>query len=284
MRPIHVSVIAGLSLATLGTVQAGIEGELSGTVHVGVNSEYIFRGVDQGGGVMGEAGLSWGGLSLWGFEYHSSLWYASVGNDSSSGNRGFALDRPGIPGDVFEVGKSGRGSFDELDYQSGFSRDFGFMTFEVGQILYSYTGGVDLAYKSAQEVYFTASRQFWETDFAFTYFWDVDEDNDGYSELTIDRSFVLSECLQLALGGTASYDWETSDMHHYGLSAALNWEFNDVLTISPYVSATWAQDGADNVLNQGRDFLDGEILGVDYSSRRHQGDELFGGIVVSASF
>ena len=270
MRPIHVSVIAGLSLATLGTSQASfIEGELSGAVSAGVNSEYIFRGVDQGGGTMAEAGLSWGGLSIWGFEYNSSLWYASVHNDGSSK---FSLD--------------GRGSLDELDYQTGFNRDLGFMNFEFGQIMYNYTGGDRhaLSYKFAQELYFTASRQFWNTDFAFTYFWDVDEDNDGYSELTIDRSFVLSECLQLALGGTASYDWETSDMHHYGLSAALNWEFNDVLTVSPYISATWAQDGADNALNHDYMPVGGAIPGVDYGSRSSQGDELFGGIVVTASF
>lgn len=256
MRPIHVSVIAGLSLATLGTSQASfIEGELSGAVSVGANTEYIFRGIDQGGGAMAEAGLNWGGISFFGFDYNSSLWYASVGNDGSSGPF--------------------RGSFDELDYQSGLSRDLGFMTLEVGQILYSYIGG-DVSVKQAQEVYFTASRSQWDFDFAFTYYWAIDEDNDGYSELTIDRSFALSECLALALGGTVSYNWESSEIHHYGLSAALNWEYNDVLTISPYVSATFAQDGIDELLN-----------GSTPSSSPFyydQGDELFGGVVLTASF
>ena len=199
---------------------------------------------------MGEAGLSWGGLSLWGINYDASIWYASTVSDSGR-----------------------RNGFDELDYTSTFSRDFGFANLAVGNIYYNFyrdrdRDGFKRGPVFAQEVFFSASRQFWQTDFAFTYFWDVDEDNDGYSELTIDRSFVLSECLQLALGGTASYDIEEGDMHHYGLSTALNWEYNDVLTVSPYISATWAQDGAK----------------YGAQGNRSQGDELFGGITVTASF
>ena len=246
MRPIHVSVIAGLSLATLGVTQAGfIEGELQGELHGGVSTGYIWRGVDQRGGSMIEAGVDFSGFSFFGFDYHSSLWYASIGNDGN-----------------------GHHSFDEVDYETGLSRDLGFATLGIGQILYNFPGGYT-PYSSAQEVYFTASRTQWDFDFALTYFWDIDEDNDGYSEFTVDRSFALSECLALATGGTLSYDWETTDLHHIGLTAALNWAINDVLTVSPYVSATWAQDGAKG----------GTALG-----RYGQGDELFGGIILSASF
>ena len=73
----------------------------------------------------------------------------------------------------------------------------------------------------------------------------------------------------LNIGGTLSYDWETTDVHHYGLSASLDWAFNDVLTVSPYVSATFAEDGAQN----------GAL-----SITGNEDDEIFGGVIVTAAF
>lgn len=243
MRPIHVSVIAGLSVATLGICQAEVEGE----VHVGLSNEYVWRGIDQGGGSMAEAGLN---LSTdWaGWDFGAGIWYASV---------------------------HGSDSFDEVDYFASVGKSWGAMNFEVGYIYYDFpsSSGPDVL---NGELYFTVGTQAWDTDFAFTYFWDVDGDNDGYSELTIDRSFDLTECVALAVGGTVSFDWETTDLHHWGLSASLDWSPNDIVTISPYVSATFAEDGAKTGA------LSSNPMDDYYYS--YQGDEVFGGVVVTASF
>ena len=112
--------------------------------------------------------------------------------------------------------------------------------------------------------------EFFGCDFGVVYFWAIEGDNDGYSELTIDRSFALCEACSLDLGGTISYDWESSDVHHYGLSAMVNYAINDVLTVSPYVSVTFAEDGATTA---------GAANGYTGND-----DEIFGGVLVSAAF
>jgi uncharacterized protein (TIGR02001 family) len=242
MRPIHVSAIAGLSVVLFGAAQAEIEG----SVHVGLNSEYIWRGIDQSGGntsdSMTEAGidLSLGGIAGWDFE--AGIWYAS-----GNGNTGFA---------------------DEVDYYASASRAFGCLTATVGYIYYDFPSvpGPDVL---NQEMTFGVSTDVVGCSVGLTYYWDIDGDNDGYTELTIDRSFDLCSKTTLDLGATVSYDLEETDLHHYCLSAAVNYAFNDVLTISPYVSATFAQDGAEN--------------GV-LSISGNEDDELFGGVIVSAAF
>ncbi|MDA0767027.1 MAG: hypothetical protein O3A92_09415 [Verrucomicrobia bacterium] len=223
------------------------QAEIEGSVHVGLNSEYIWRGIDQSGGntsdSMTEAGidLSLGALAGWDFE--AGIWYAS-----GNGNTGFA---------------------DEVDYYASASRAFGCgVTASIGYIYYDFPSvpGPDVL---NQELSFGLSTEFSGFSIGLTHFWAIDGDNDGYTELTLDRSFELCSKTSLDLGATVSYDIETSDVHHYGLSAVVNYAFNDVLTISPYVSATFAQDGAEN--------------GV-LSISGNEDDELFGGVIVSAAF
>ena len=234
MKPIHVSVIAGLSVAMFGAAQA----ELEGSVHVGINTEYIFRGVDQNSAnsdSMMEAGLDLGLGSVAGWDVGVNLWYAS---------------------------QQGGTGFDEADYSASASRSFGCVDTSLTYIYYDFPSN---GASSAEELALGFSTELLGGDVGFTYFMEIEGDNDGYSELTYDRSFAICDACTLGLGATIAYDFETSDVHHYGLSAVVNYAVNDVLTVSPYVSATFAEDGAQN----------GAPL---------QDDELFGGLLVSAAF
>jgi uncharacterized protein (TIGR02001 family) len=235
MRPIHVSVIAGLSLATLGVSQAEVEGE----VHVGLSNEYVWRGIDQGAGSMAEAGLALS-TEVAGYTLGANVWYAST---------------------------HGSNSFDEVDYTVSIGKAYGCVDVEIGYIYYDFPSTAGAS--NLGELYTTVGTEFVGTDVAFTYFWDIEGDNDGYSELTIDKSFELSSTLALNVGATISYDWETTDVHHYGLSASLDYAFNEVLTVSPYVSATFAEDGAQ--------------MGA-LSITGAEDDEIFGGVIVTAAF
>ncbi|MDE0826959.1 MAG: hypothetical protein OSA48_09145 [Akkermansiaceae bacterium] len=237
MKPIHVSVIAGLSVAMFGAAQA----ELEGSVHVGINTEYIWRGVDQSSGnsdSMIEAGLDLGLGSVAGWDVGVNVWYASMQNASG---------------------------FNEVDYSASASRSFGCVDTSLTYISYDYPGN---GAADTEELALGLSRELLGGDVGFTYFMEIEGDNDGYSELTYDRSFAICDACTLGLGATIAYDFETSDVHHYGLSAVVNYAVNDVLTVSPYVSATFAEDGAQN----------GAI------SAAGQDDELFGGLLVSAAF
>ena len=237
MKPIHVSVIAGLSVAMFGAAQA----ELEGSVHVGINTEYIFRGVDQNLGnsdSMFEAGLDLRLGSVAGWDAGVNLWYASMQNNSG---------------------------LNEVDYSASVSRSFGCVDTSLTYIYYDFPSNNT---SSAEELALGFSTELLAGDVGFTYFMEIEGDNDGYSELTYDRSFAICDACTLGLGATIAYDFETSDVHHYGLSAVVNYAVNDVLTVSPYVSATFAEDGAQN----------GAI------SLPGQDDELFGGLLVSAAF
>lgn len=234
----------GAGLIMAGLVSAEIEGEL----HAGWNTEYIWRGIDQGGSNMIEAGIDAGmPLGDTGFSASAGIWYASVNGD---------------------------GGGDEVDYYGGISRDFALgsleTSVEVGYIYYDFPNGRSGSSEHLEEVYFSVGTTLMDAvDLGFVYFWDIDGDNDGYSELTADYTHEINDCWAANIGGVLSYDWETSDLHHFGLSLSLDYAFNDVLTISPYVAATWAEDGAQ----------DGAL-----SISSSQDDELFGGIILTAAF
>jgi hypothetical protein len=243
MRPIHVSVIAGLSVAMFGAANA----ELEGSVHVGINTEYIWRGTDQmfgeGSNSMFEAGLDLSVATIAGWDLGVGMWYASV---------------------------HGTDGFDEIDYFASASRDFRCFSAAIGYTYYDFpstSGGVPLT----QEMSFGLSTDVrgWFTA-GLTYYWAVEGDNDGYTELTFDRTFVLCEAATLDLGSTHSFDTETSEVHHHGLSAMINYAVNDVLTVSPYVSLTIAEDGSQKY-NSANGFVSND-------------DEIFAGFLVSAEF
>ena len=149
------------------------------------------------------------------------------------------------------------------------SRSFGCVDTSLTYIYYDFSSGTlaDAA-PVTDELALGFSTELLSGDVGFTYFMEIEGDNDGYSELTYDRSFAICDACTLGLGATIAYDFETSDVHHYGLSAVVNYAVNDVLTVSPYVSATFAEDGAQN----------GAI------GAAGQDDELFGGLLVSAAF
>ena len=85
-------------LATGTALMAGLaSAEIEGELHAGWNSEYVWRGIDQGGGSMVEAGIDFGmGLGN-GFAANAGIWYASV--------------------------NGGAGAFDEVNYYGGVSKD-----------------------------------------------------------------------------------------------------------------------------------------------------------------
>lgn len=220
------------------------QAEIEGTVHAGINTEYIFRGVDQtygnGSNSMWESGVTLG-TTVGAWDFGAGVWYGSVhGSDTS---------------------------FDEIDYLAHATYNTECWSATLGYIYYDYPSSRDS--KNLQEVSFNFTAEvWWEMEVGATYFWAVEGDNDGYSEFTLDRSFALCDRVDLGLGATLSYDVETSDVHHYGLSAVLDLAVNDVLTVSPYVSATFAETGSKN-----------GALGF-----KGNDDELFGGVIVTASF
>jgi len=217
---------------------AACDAGFDGNIHIGYNTDYIFRGTDQGNDMV-EAGLDlskdFGGFSLSG-----GLWHASI-NDSVVGD------------------------YDELDLYAEASKDFGFATAYIGYIWYHYQGTDEI--DDAQELYFGLSRDLgWGINASLTYYWDVETDNQGYTELGLEKSIEFTPCISLDLGSKLAYLVEEGDFSHWTTSAALNFKIKETFTISPYVAYSVELDGAE-----------------EYSGKNEH-NYLFGGVKASVSF
>jgi hypothetical protein len=150
----------------------------------------------------------------------------------------------------------------ELDLYGEASKDLGFATAAVGYISYMNfgTNSVD----DAQEVYFSLAQTYFGVDFSLAYYWDIETDNDGYTELAASKGFELSPCLTLNTGAALGYLAEQGEFVHLTAKVALDYAFTETATISPFIAHTWAT--ADEGVNAGQE------------------NELVGGTMLSVSF
>ena len=231
-----IGALAAASALAAGNASAV---DLDYSLHAGYTSEYIFRGTNLGADLI-EAGFGaaadWNGLGL-----SAGAWYGSFDN----------------------IGDTRGSSSDELDLTAGVSKDLGFLTAEVGYIYY-YNFDSDIT-ADAQEVYFGVSRSFYGFDASLRYYWDIELDNDGYSELAISKSFELTGCLALNVGSTLGYLVEEGHLAHLTTKVALDYTFAENAKLSPFASASLDLSGGH---------------GNAYTSAKN---ELVGGAIISVS-
>ena len=160
-----IGALAAASALVAGNAKAEVEYE----IHGGYTSEYIFRGLDLGNNLV-EFGVDvageWNNIGL-----SAGVWNGNF-QDAPTTNQ---VDN-------------------EWDFYGEASYDFGFMTGAVGYIYYWNVGRLGADF---QEVYFSIGKDWGWVNSSFTYYWDVDGDNDGYSFLGLDRGFELNPCLTL---------------------------------------------------------------------------------------
>ncbi|OYV05997.1 MAG: hypothetical protein CFE26_08660 [Verrucomicrobiales bacterium VVV1] len=260
-----IGALAAASALVAGSASAEIEGQLQ----LGYNTDYIFRGFSRGQDMV-EAGsdiaTQWNGIDL-----SAGLWYASV-QDGHVGNVGPVQLPDG---------------YDELDIYAEASKDFGFATAYVGYIRYQFLGtDVQILGNNVRliddfaEVYFGLSRElFWGINGAVTYYWDIEGDNGGYSELRLDKTFKLHECVDLVAGARAGYSFEEGQHQHTTLSLTFNVKASDSVTISPYVAYSFQGSALENV--DSNPLINKFGLPAQLSPQR---DQFFGGVKVAVSF
>lgn len=260
-----IGALAAASALVAGNASAEIEGQLQ----LGYNTDYIFRGFDRGQDMV-EAGADistqWNGIDLSG-----GLWYASV-QDGHVGNAGPVQLPDG---------------YDELDIYAEASKDFGFATAYVGYIRYQFLGtdvqilGNDVRLiDDFAELYVGLSRELvWGINGAVTYYWDVEGDNNGYSELALDKTFKLHECVDLVTGARLGYALEEGQIQHTTLSVAVNVKASDSVTVSPYLAYSFQGSALDNV--DSNPLVNKFGIPARLSPQR---DQFFGGVKVAVSF
>lgn len=226
-----IGALAAASALVAGNASAEVNYEM----HGGYTNQYIFRGVDFGDSLT-EAGIDmdtkWNGLGL-----SAGAWYGSY--DAT------------VPANPFVNGKF---STTELDLYGEVSKDLGFLTAAVGYIKYindDTTVGLipppfaTLA-QDSQEVYFSVAKSVYGVDLSLTYFWDIETDNDGYTELAASKSFELSPCLALGLKSAVGYAAEEGRLANWTTTTKLDWAFTETATLSPFVAIA-VEGGADEI-------------------------------------
>lgn len=230
----------GATLAAFTIVNDNVMAEVEYTLGTGYSSEYLFRGANLGEDLIEatvSASTEWYGIGL-----SAGAWYGSY-------------DNAGI--------QHAENDVDELDLYGEASKDLGFVTAALGYIYYMFEP-YDL--QDAQEVYCRLSRDLGFANAYVVYFWDIETDNDGYSELGLSRGFELNQCLTLNLGTNIGYMWEDDQDTSWTTKASLDWGFAESAKLSPFVAvAVQLTDDNDNYT-------------------RGFGNELVGGCMLSTSF
>lgn len=173
----------------------------------GVHSEYIWRGVDQGGGQLVDTSFTatteYNGTTIF-----ANLWYATTGN----------------------------GGLDELDVTLGWEREIAYdLTLSGGAIHYNFpdTGA------NTTELYLGVSRDlFAGISGSFTYYKDVDaNDNlDGYIELGLSKDLEFFGSFTPTFDVTVGYDVEQDVFTHYQATLSTSYTLGKDATVSPYLS------------------------------------------------
>lgn len=235
-----IGALAAVSALVAGNAMAEVEYEL----HTGYSNEYIFRGLNLGQDLV-EVGADVKG-EAYGLGLSAGVWYGDVSN--------------------LAIGGANNVRGNELDLYGAVSKDFGFATASVGYIARQYDMNGAFDADSRQEVYFSLSRQFYGIDTSLTYYWDVETDNDGYSELAMNKGWELSPCLNLNTGGNIGYLCEQGQATALTLKVSLDWGFAGTAKLSPFVMASFAMS----------DDIDTSYWGSK--------DQVVGGVMLSVGF
>jgi len=206
---------------------------LSGSVGVGYDSTYVFRGVDFGPDAI------WAGIDF------------NVGLTSDvSLNFGTWYINP-----TGQVG--GSDATDELDLYAFLNTSFGDLDVGIGATGYFFpeAGG------DAPEGALTLGYSIGSIDLGFLYAYDFEAEG-SYLEVNAGTSIEISDKVSLDLGTGIGYGegyYGVSGFNHVFATASLPISITETLTFSPYISSTWAIDslednGGDDILYGGASF------------------------------
>ncbi len=254
------TLVAGYAMAgsdgaaTTGAADAGLQGEL----HVGVSSDYIWRGTEVGHGALDEAGLDLSGKA-YGLAISGGAWYATLAG-SRAVNATFRSD-----------GEDRSALYNELDLYAQVSKDFGFATVNLGNICYIYPNNMKT---NVDEVYLGVSRELLYgvtaglTDYLGyshnTYF---DGATASYLQFTLAKTYKFTDSLSIDLGADLGYVTSEGTLNDAGITAALNYAFAKNAKISPYLGETWG------LANKNKQYL-----GYERSS------QFYGGVKLAVDF
>lgn len=251
-----IGALAAATALAAGNASAFTWDDIDAEIHASYNTKYLFRGIELGDDLIttgADVATSIGGLDI-----SAGAWYGSWNSNG---------------------GPLGTIDTDELDLYAEVSKDLGFATVAVGYIYYHFPLSDTLKavnfLDDAQEAYLSVSREFFGVDASLSYFWDIETDNDGYSQLSLSKSFDIMEYVTLNVGSDTGFLVEEGDLAHTTATISIDIEASENATISYYVAHAWT-------LSEG-----GRLAGVSSTNTSLLGgqeNEFFAGASVAVSF
>jgi uncharacterized protein (TIGR02001 family) len=230
-----IGALAAASALVAGTAKAELEYSINGGYH----NEYLFRGVQLGDDMV-TTGFDIAG-EAYGLNLSAGIWHADFDNSGTNTT--------------------------ETDVYAEASKELGYwgLTGSVGYIKYINDKDA-LATQDAQEIYFGLSKEIaYGIEASLTYYWDIETDNDGYSELAFSKSFELTNCLSLGVSTALGYAVEQGEICNWMTTATLDWAFAENATLSPYVMLVFDGQEAELYETQNeQEFVGGVNLTVNF--------------------
>lgn len=247
MKKVILNTVIGSAmltgLATAGTeapvVAPVAETSISADLGVGYHNAYIFRGTDAGTDLVDATLNVSGTCPLTGLDLSAGAWYGSV-------KEGYGTD-----------------GYNELDLYASASKDLGFATASVGYIFYHFFD--EPGFSDAQEVFFGLSKEIYGVTTSLKYFWDIETDNQGYTELGFAKSFEVAG-FGLDVSSTVGYLVEEGALSHLTTKVSHGFKLSENATLTPYVAYSVELDDLE------------QYIGTD------EKNELFAGIGLSVTF
>lgn len=260
-----IGALAAASTFVAGYAMAGSDGVaaqtgLQGELHVGVSSDYIWRGTQIGTGALDEAGLDLNG-EVAGLKLSGGAWYATLAGSRAT--------------------KTGSSNYDELDLYGQVSKDFGFATVNLGHICYIYPNQMN---NNVDELYLGLSREiFGGVTATLTDYLGYDGNYAGgnyskaayidrsatpnYLQFSLTKTVKFLDCLSLDLGSSLGYVTSEGTLNDVGITAALNYSFAKNAKLSPYIGETWGLENSNK-----------QYLGYEKTS------QFYGGVKLAVDF
>lgn len=184
--------------------------KFEGSVSAGYHSQYLWRGMSLGDDLVDLAVDFEGACPLSSLDLSAGAWYGSVNNGPDDGE-----------------------SYDELDLFVEASKEFNFGSVSVGYIFYHFFGDAD----DAQELYVGWSKEFYGIETSLNYFWDIETDNQGYTEAAFAKSCDLFG-FGLDAAVTAGYLLEEGALSYVTTQVSHDFTLSETAKITPYVAYT----------------------------------------------
>jgi len=235
------SAVAGDFSQPIAPQQAAAPVVTAGSLAVGYNSAYVYRGVNLGNDQVATQ-LTYGLDNLYmGQNLDLSAWYGS----SEHTPAGVAND--------------------ELRLTAATSRDLGFAKAHVGYTFYHrFTDQ-----SNTHETFFGLSKELFGINASVTHFWAMDtdtntSDNQGYTELGLSKS-VNVYGNNINLGATVGYLVEEGEFSHATLRASYDYAIGNAV-LSPYVAYSFELDDLEVFARsaQQNEFFAGASLRVNF--------------------